>query len=321
MLLYHGLAALAPSFQPFYYPIGLIGQIFALLVAACWSQNSIVYAFAGKRVGSSTVTHLRLWIALPVIVLVHLAFTGDLIPLGLSWGAYFNLSISGLAGFFIADLLIFKAFVDIGHRETLVIMTTSPIFSAAGSWFILGEVLSVIQVAGIVLTVAGVCWVLFSESRVQSTPRSAGRRRIITGAVFALLGTIVQAAGLLIAKYGMGSDINPISANLLRVAAGLAGLVIFAAFRGELITDFKKMRDTRALLLISSGSVLGPVLGMILTLYAFTMAEVGVVTTLMQTSPIMLLPIDKFFFKRHVPIGAVLGTFLAVGGAALLFIG
>ena len=280
-----------------------------------------MYALAGRRVGSSTVTHLRLWVALPVILLVHLAFTGELVPIGLGREAYFNLSMSGLAGFFAADLLIFKAFVDIGHRETLVIMTTSPIFSAAGSWIILGEILSAIQVVGIVLTVAGVGWVLFAEGRVQSAPRSAGRRRIISGALFALLGTIVQAAGLLIAKYGMGSDIHPVSANLLRVAGGLAGLVLFAALRGELITDFKKMRDTRSLLLISSGSVLGPVLGMILTLYAFTMAEVGVVTTLMQTSPVMLLPIDKFFFKKHIPTGAVFGTFLAVGGAALLFIG
>ena len=299
----------------------MVGQIFALLVAACWSQNSIVYAFAGRRVGSSTVAHLRLWIALPVIVLVHLAFTGELLPLGFDRSSYIYLTISGIAGFCVADLCTFKAFVDIGHRETLVIMTTSPIFSAAGSWLLLGETLTSIQVAGIALTVAGVGWVLFSENRAAPGRSSKGGRRIVTGALFALLGTIVQAAGLIVAKYGMGTDVHPVSANLLRVSGGLAGLVIFAAARGELSADFKKMRDTRSLLLISSGSVIGPVLGMILTLYAFRLAPVGVVTTLMQTSPIMLLPIDKFFFKKHVPIGAVFGTFLAVGGSALLFIG
>jgi drug/metabolite transporter (DMT)-like permease len=299
----------------------LIGQLFALLVAACWSQNSIVYAYAGKRIGSSAVAHLRLWVALPVIILLHLGFTGELLPFGLARTSYIYLSISGIAGFCIADLCIFKAFVDIGHRETLVIMTTSPIFSAAGSWLILGEVLTGIQVIGIVLAVAGVGWVLFSESRVTSGSQSTSRRRIATGGLFALLGTFTQAGGLIIAKYGMGSDVHPVSANVLRISSGLAGLVIFAALRGQLTGDFKKIRDTRAMLLLSSGSLIGPVLGMILTLYAFTMAPVGVVTTLMQTSPIMLLPIDKFLFKKHVPIGAVFGTFAAVGGAALLFIG
>ena len=139
--------------------------------------------------------------------------------------------------------------------------------------------------------------------------------------MFALFGTFAQAAGLIVAKYGMGSGVHPVSANMLRITSGLIGLVIFAALRGKFKVDFQKMHDTRALLLITSGSLIGPVLGMILTLYAFTMAPVGIVTTLMQTSPIMLLPIDKFFLKKRLSLGAVVGTCAAVGGAVLLFIG
>ena len=299
----------------------ILGQFFALLVAACWAQNSIVYTYAGRRVGSTTVTHLRLWVALPAIILVHLVFTGKPLPLDLNPPAYLYLSISGLAGFCIADLCIFKAFIDIGPRETLVIMTTSPIFSAAGSWVLLGEVLAGMQVIGIVLTIAGVGLVLWSESRNLTGKLSAGRRKIVLGALFALAGTVAQAAGMTVAKYGMGTDVHPVSANVLRISAGLAGVVVFSAFRRQFVADFKKMKDVGAFLLISSGALIGPVLGIVLTLYALTMAPVGVVTTIMQMSPIMLLPFDRYFLKRRIPPGAVFGTLLAVGGAVFLFIG
>ena len=111
----------------------------------------------------------------------------------------------------------------------------------------------------------------------------------------------MRGAGLVVAKHGMGPGVDPISANLLRVASGLMGLVIFSIARGRLVSDFSKMRDLRSLLLISSGSLLGPVLGMILTLAAFKMAPLGVVTSLMQMSPIMLLPFDKFVLKARWP--------------------
>ncbi len=298
----------------------VLGQFFALLVAACWAQNSLVYTYAGRRVGSTTVTHFRLWVALPAIAVAHLLFTGTLFPLDLGSSAYIYLSVSGFAGFCVADLCIFRAFIDLGPRETLVILTTSPIFSAAGSWFLLSEVLSPIQGAGILLTVAGVGLVLWAESRRRAGGPKVDGKRIISGALFALAGTVAQAIGMMVAKYGMGDAVHPVSANVVRITAGLAGLVIFAALRGRFFADFKKMKDFRALLAISSGALIGPVIGIILALYAITMAPVGVVTAMMQMSPILLLPYDRWILKQKIPAGAVVGTLLAVGGAALLFV-
>jgi len=294
----------------------IIGQIFALLTAACWAQNSLVYSLAGKRVSSSTVTHIRLWIALPAIMLVHFVFNGTFFPVGLPIEGYLYLGGSGLIGFFLADLFIFKAFVDVGPRETLVIMTLSPIFGAIMSLLLLGELLTPLQIIGILTTVAGVAWVVFVE---RSDPGKKNRNYVL-GVLFAFLGAFTQAAGMVLAKGGIVSGVHPISANAVRISAGLIGIIIFAAARGHLISDFRKMTDRKALLLIAAGALVGPVLGIILTLYAFQWAPVGVVTTLMQTSPILLLPIERFVFKKHLPLGAIAGTFLAIGGAALLFV-
>src|SRR6056297_329900 len=294
----------------------IIGQIFALLTAACWAQNSLVYSLAGKRVSSSTVTHIRLWIALPAIMLVHFVFNGTLFPVSLPIEGYLYLGASGLIGFFIADLFIFKAFVDVGPRETLVVMTLSPIFGALLSLIFLGEVLTPLQIVGILTTISGVAWVVYVE---RGDPAKKNRNYAL-GVLCAFLGAFTQAAGMVLAKGGIVSGVHPISANAVRISAGLVGIVIFAAGRRHLISDFRKMADKTALLLTAAGALVGPVLGIILTLYAFQWAPVGVVTTLMQTSPILLLPIERFVFKKKLPIGAVAGTFLAIGGAALLFI-
>jgi len=294
----------------------ILGHIFALLTAGCWAQNSIVYAAAGKRVTSQTVTHIRLWIALPIIFIVNVIFTGRLFPAGLSGSTYLLMGASGMLGFCIADLFIFFAFVEIGPRETLVVLTLSPIFSTFFSWIFIEELLSPLQILGILTTIGGVIWVVLVEKKGKEK-RNRNER---IGLLFAFLGAISQACGMVLAKQGLTSEIHPVSANLLRVCAGVFGLAVFALLRGRFREDFTKMRDTRALLLISTGALIGPVLGIILTMFALTLAPVGIVTTIMQTSPIILLPVDRFVFKKKVPWGAAGGTVIAIGGAALLFL-
>jgi drug/metabolite transporter (DMT)-like permease len=108
----------------------MLGQLFAVLTALCWAQNSISYSIAGKRVTSSTVTHIRLWIALPAILIVHFLFLGSVLPEISSFLSLGFLLGSGFIGFFIADVFIFYAFVAIGPGRTLLIMTLSPILSS-----------------------------------------------------------------------------------------------------------------------------------------------------------------------------------------------
>lgn len=292
----------------------LLGYLFAVITAGCWTQNSIIYTYVGKRVGSSTVTHIRLWIAFPVTIIIHLIFTGTALPLHFSNASYLFIGASGILGFFIADLFIFKAFQHIGARKTMVVMTLSPIFSAVISWIMFNETLSLMQITGILATIGGVIGVILVERRKTSEHTS------VIWIIYALIGAVTQAVGMVLAKAGLAEGIHPVSANVVRIGSGLAGLAVFMLIRGEFIRDFLKMKDTTSLCLLTAAAFVGPVFGMLLTLYAFSWAPVGIVTTLMQLTPIMLLPIDRFYFKKHIPRAAVWGTLVAVAGAGLLFL-
>ena len=241
-------------------------------------------------------------------------FNGTLLPLNSTAASYLFIGASGIFGFFIADLFIFKAFQHIGARKTMVIMTLSPIFSAVISWVVFNEVLTILQITGIMTTIGGVIAVILVESRKTSEHIKP------VWIIFALTGAITQAIGMVLAKAGLAEGIDPVSANVVRIGAGLAGLAVFTLIRGEFIKDFVKMKDTRSLYLLLAAAIVGPVFGMLLALYAFSWAPVGIVTTLMQLTPIMLLPIDRFYLKKHIPRGAVWGTLVAVAGAGLLFL-
>jgi drug/metabolite transporter (DMT)-like permease len=174
----------------------LTGQLLALITAACWAQNSIVYAAAGKRVGSTTVTHVRLWISLPAIILVHLLMTGSVIPPGLQLRETILLFVSGLCGYCVADLFIFRAFVDLGPRNTLVVLTLSPIFSTVISWFTLVNAQPPRDPRHRP-TVLGVIWVVESERR---DPKNEGKRHSGMGLLCAFMGALSRPWPSVLAK-------------------------------------------------------------------------------------------------------------------------
>ena len=297
-----------------------IGQLLAVVTALCWAQNSLIYAHVGAQVSSNTTAHIRLWIALPLMLLVHLGFEGTIIPLGMDVRAWILIGLSGALGFCVADLFIFSSFVQIGARQTMVIMTTSPLFSALLARIFSKEMLTSMQILGVVITLIGVAAVILVD---RSSGIAGNRRNTIKGIAIALGGAITQAVAYVLADAGMTEAIPAVSANVVRILFGLIALIIFATVRKSFIQDFARFTGkarNKALLLIFAAAIVGPVLGIILNLQALKMAPVGVVTTLSQLTPVMLLPLERFIMKRHIKGLSVVGTFIAVSGSVLLFV-
>jgi drug/metabolite transporter (DMT)-like permease len=293
----------------------LLGYLLAIGTACCWAQNSVGYSFAGKRVTSHTVAHIRLWLAFPMLLLVHFSFCGTLFP-AYTDGFWF-LAISGFTGFFICDVCMFKAFVDIGPREGMVLMSLSPILGALFAWMFLNESLTFLQITGILITVAGVGWVIHSEKQ-----KEVKNPHLVTGTIAGIVAAVMQAVSMVIAKQGIGESSlsESVSGNLIRVTFGLIGITFFALFRRTFIKDFKKMRDGKTLGVLAICALVGPVAGMIAGLYSLTLAKVGIVTTLMQLAPVLLIPYEIFVLKAKLKPGAIIGTVMAVAGAAMLFL-
>ena len=164
------------------------------------------------------------------------------------------------------------------------------------------------------VTLAGIAWVVWGEGDREVHPH---RWR---GVWLGIGGALGQAVGLLFSLYGLAGGYSPFSANLVRVSAGLAALLIYFGLRRRIPSTLAGLKDRRASGLILLGAATGPVLGVILSLVAIAKAPMGVAATLMSLSPVLLLPVAHFGFKEKVGVHAILGTALALAGAAALFI-
>jgi drug/metabolite transporter (DMT)-like permease len=170
-----------------------------------------------------------------------------------------------------------------------------------------------------VVTLGGIALVVLAKS--QSLPGAERPRRFTLGLMLALGGALGQAVGFIFSKVGMAGGFSPISANLIRVAAGALALWTWQILRGELLPNFRKLKDTHAAMLIGLGALSGPVIGVCLSLYAINHARyLGVASTIMSLSPVLILPFAVFVEKEKVGIWAVAGTVLSIAGAAAMFL-
>lgn len=290
-----------------------LGESAALLTSLCWSFNSVCFTVAGRRVGSASVNLNRLLMAWVMLVVLHLGLYGSLFPSQAGGARLGWLGTSGLIGFALGDAVLFEAFLLIGPRLAMLLMTLSPIFSALLAWLFLGQAMSLPKLMAMALTLGGIAWVVWGDGEQEAHPH------LWRGILLGVGGALGQSVGLVFSKFGLAGDFPPISANLIRVTAGLVALLLYFGATGRLRATLGGLRDGRATTFIGLGAATGPVLGVVLSLIAIAKAPMGVAATLMSLSPVILLPVAHFVFKEKVGGHAILGTLLALAGAVALF--
>lgn len=295
----------------------LLGELAALATSLCWSFTSTFFTLAGRLVGSVVVNRVRLLLAVLFLTLTHLILR---LPLPLHaepwrWGW---LALSGILGLALGDAFLFQAYIWIGPRLTMLLMSLAPVLGAVIAWFFLDEKLSAWQLAGIALTIAGIAWVIFDRAGAGSG-RAHDRRHHLLGLLCGLGAATGQALGLIAAKKGLAGNFPALSATLMRMVAAAAVLwaitLAWGQARATLHTLQQHPRSWRYLL---GGALFGPFLGVTLSLVAVQRTEVGIASTLMALPPVFLLPISRVVFAERIGRRAVSGTALAVIGVVIL---
>ena len=299
------------------------GELAALGTALCWTIGSQMFEEAGKRVGATVVNWWRLILALIFFCIISMIVRGVPIPLDFPIHAWIWLGLSGFIGFALGDLFLFRAFVVIGPRLSMLIMTlTAPISAILGLIF-LGEKYSLLQGLGMAVTLSGVGWVILERSGRQTTGKRKVRVITVSGVLFAFLGTVGQATGYILSKYGMmidGHFLEPFGATQIRIIAGIIGLIPFLFYRKSWSKIFITLGNRPAMGIMSAASFFGPFLGVSLSLLALHYTTAGVASTITVLVPIFLIPSVIIINKEHVSIRAMIGAVVAVSGVILLLV-
>ena len=293
-----------------------IGEIAALLTAICWTVTALSFESAGKRVGSISVNFIRLCFAMVFFMLYSFFFRGIILPSDATSSAWFWLLLSGLVGLVMGDLLLFRAFIVVGSRVSMLIMSLVPPLTALTGWLVMGELMSLFNYFGMGLTIFGISLVILG--------RNSGNKQMkfthsIKGILFAFGGAVGQAVGLVLSKYGMGTY-SAFAATQIRVIAGFFGFMLIIFFTRRWSHVFSALKNQQAMSRILLGSFFGPFLGVSFSLLAVQYITTGAASTIMSIVPVLIIAPAVILLKEKVTLKEVVGAVIAVVGVMLFFL-
>lgn len=288
-----------------------IGEIAALLTAVCWTLSALFFEKAGRKAGSLSVNIIRIFLAVIFLGITTFFTRGMFFPMDATAYNWFWLALSGVVGFFLGDLFLFKSYTIIGSRTSQLIMSLAPMLTALIGWFLLQEVLSFKSILGIIVSVSGIMLAVGGRKLKLNIP--------LRGLLYAFGGALGQAVGLILSKKGMG-DYDAVAATQIRAISGFVCFALLVTLLNRWNRVFSAARNNESMAPISIGSVFGPFIGVALSLYAVQHTETGIAAALMALVPIFIILPSALMFKEKISPRQVIGAIISIAGASIFFL-
>lgn len=287
-----------------------IGEIAAVGVSVCWTLSALFFEKASNKIGSLAVNIIRLFLAILFLGITSWISRGLFFPADATVNNWIWLGLSGIVGFFLGDLFLFKSYTVIGSRTAALIMSLAPMLTAIISWFFLDEILSVKSIIAIFISIGGIMIAISNKNLKLNIP--------FKGFLYAFGGALGQAGGLILSKKGMG-DYNPVAATQIRALFGLACFVIFITVLGRWKKVNAAVKDTKSMKSVTVGAIFGPFIGVAMGLFAIQHTQTGIASTLMALVPIFIIAPSAIMFKEKITARQVAGAVISIFGGSLFF--
>jgi drug/metabolite transporter (DMT)-like permease len=302
-----------------------LGELAAIGTAMLWTLSALAWTSAGRHIGAVAVSFIRLGIACLLLAAHGQLARGLALPSDASARTWLLLSTSGVMGFFVADLCLFKAFLLIGPRLSLLVLSLSPPITAVISQRYLGEPLEPRQWLAMGITLVGIAWVVLEQPDADGAPHPW--RHSWLGVALAVLAAVAQSVGLVLSRDGM-REWDPVAAQFVNYDAAAGTFIrILGAMVPYLVllTLFGRWPQIRAatarpreMAILTFGAAVGPYAGVILCMVAVCHCNAGVVNTILATMPVLILPFSIFLHGERVSPRAAGGAAVSMLGVALL---
>jgi drug/metabolite transporter (DMT)-like permease len=303
-----------------------LGIALAVSTSVLWAISPMFIASVGRRIGSFPTNLLRATIAgiaLGLVVLPGRWLLVGTAGLGqLSWSTAGWIVASGVLGMVIGDAFFYEALVLLGPRRAVKMNTLAPVVALLAGWAWQGEPLTGWALVGAALVIGAVVYATFANAAPQGEPtREPGRLSTagiacgVGSAVCIALGSVLMREAY---KAAPGGRLDPILATTLRVnvAALLLWLWPLATGRGGEMLGHLREPSLRKRLF--AGTAFGALGGMLCYVTALKYAPAGLVSTIVATSPLVVIPLVAVRYHVRVGAGIVVAGIVAVIGVGLI---
>lgn len=304
----------------------LLGFLAATGTLLSWSVGTFAFLRASRIIDPGLLNRARLLLAVCATLLLASVTLGawpwDIIA-NTPYQSWLWLGLSGIVGLTIGDLFGFTSLRILGARRQSVIGTLSPAAAAAAALVLLNEQISLVDIAGITVTLVGVIIATYS-SQEQTEVTSEGYGSFFWGTVLGIGGAICQGVGLVLAKKGMMSEsgmpiIAPFHATFLRMSIAFVATYVLDALRRiphrPLRDAFEETSSRNAMFL---GALSGPVIGVTLSLLAAQRLPAAIAQTIFSLVPFVVMIIARVVYQEPLRLRSVIGAVISVIGVLIL---
>jgi drug/metabolite transporter (DMT)-like permease len=236
--------------------------------------------------------------------------------------------LSGLAGIGLGDSGYFQALPRLGSRRTVLLTQclTTP-FAVVIEWLWLGTTLKLAQLFCIAVILAGVAVALAPREHLEITPR-----RMLIGVLGAVVGALGGALGAVLSRkayavaHAAGEHPDPGTTGYQRVIGGAIALGILllvvkwrSAHTHGSVLEAKSLQVSRDKWRrlwpwVVANSLAGQTVGVSCMQWALENTSAGVVSAVIATTPILLLPMTRVVDGERIGARSTLGAVIAVAG-------
>ena len=228
------------------------------------------------------------------------------------------LAVSGVVGYVLGYITMIAALPLIGPRLVLLILTSQTVMSFFAGWIILKETHEPRSYLFVIMVVGGIILAILNKRLAVEKSRHLAIG-VLLGFALAALQTVSQ----LLSKKALLGGVPPLSANTTRLSFATAGILLFsltARLAGRTIRVPTRDFDARDWLMIAMAALIGPVLSVFLNFNALKRVSLGINSSMLQLSPLLMLFLARLVFKEPIRAIAIAGTVLAVSGTVLLIL-
>lgn len=295
----------------------------ALLATLLFAISAICGHRTAKQIGGVEANFWRACLAT-----CFLAIWANTVGSGFEGTAFSIFVLSGLAGIGLGDSGYFQALPRLGSRRTVLLTQclTAP-FAVVIEWLWLGTTLKFIQLFCIALILAGVAVALAPKEQLEIAPRQMiiGISGTVVAALGGALGAVLSRKAYAVA-YAAGEHPDPGTTGYQRVIGGAIALGILL-----LIVKWRSARAHGSILEMKSlhvsrdkwrhlwpwvvaNSLAGQTVGVSCMQWALENTSAGIVSAVIATTPILLLPMTRIVEGERIRVRSTFGALTAVAG-------
>lgn len=311
-----------------------LGETISLIVAVSWTATALFAEVASKRIGSLSLNVLRMLLSLLMLGITLWITIGSPYPLYSDASTWLWLSLSGFIGYVLGDYCLFRSYILIGSRFGQLFMTLAPPAAAISAWIILGEQMNMMAICGMLVTITGIAVSVLNRNNEGNRKRKLHLSMPIKGVLYAIGAGVGQGVGLVFSKMGMKcyevsipadqmeamSTMIPFASTYIRAVTGLIGFALIMLISRRTRSVVNAARDSKAMKFTFLATLVGPFLGVSLSLMATLHTHAGIAQTIMSITPVLILWPSYFFFHQKITTKEIIGAVISVLGVSLFFI-